>query len=54
MGMLPEETTNVTFNTNKPRQVDVSVGVGSYQKITCFSKGKLEKEILDMTSEQHQ
>lgn len=48
-GRLPEETTTVTFNTNKSGQQEIGGG----SKITCFSKGKLEKEILDMISGEH-
>ena len=44
-GRLPEETMTVTFNTNKSGQSDIGDG----SKMTCFAKGKLEKDILDMT-----
>lgn len=43
-GRLPEENTTVTFSTNKPGQQDIGDG----SKITCFSKGKLERDILEM------
>lgn len=48
-GRLPEETSTVTFNTNKYGQHEMGDG----SKITCFSKGKLEKDILDMISGEH-
>ena len=48
-GRLPEETTTVTFNTSQSGQQDIGDG----SKMTCFSKGKLEKDILDMTKSEH-
>ncbi|MDI6744470.1 MAG: hypothetical protein QMD07_03730 [Thermodesulfovibrionales bacterium] len=48
-GRLPEETTTITFNTNKSGQQEIGDG----SKITCFSKGKLEKDILNMTRGEH-
>lgn len=47
-GRLPEETTTVMFNTNKPGQHKDG---GLNLKMTCFSKGKLEREILDMAKD---
>ena len=43
-GRIPEETTTIMFDTNKAGQKEIGGGL----KITCFSKGKLENEILDM------
>lgn len=43
-GRIPEETTTIIFNTNKAGQKEIGGGAN----MTCFSKGKLEKEILDM------
>lgn len=43
-GRLPEENVTITFNTNKHGQYTASNG----EKITCFSKGTLEREILEM------
>jgi hypothetical protein len=40
---LPERTHTVMFNTNQPGQ-----GGSGGEMITCFSKGKLEKDILDL------
>ncbi|MFJ3056252.1 hypothetical protein [Herbaspirillum sp. NPDC087042] len=37
------ESTSLSFNTNK----SVSQDIGGGQMVTCYSKGKLEKEILD-------
>ena len=48
-GRLPEETTTVTFNTNKSGQQDIGDG----SKMTCFCKGKLERDILDMIRSEH-
>jgi hypothetical protein len=43
-GRLPEDTATFTFNTNTVGTGDSANGV----VVTCFSKGKLEKEILQM------
>lgn len=45
---FPENTSNITFNTNQIGQIEF--GGGEIIKISCFSKGRLEKEILDMTA----
>lgn len=45
-GRLQDETFTYTFNTNRPGKLEA--GGGEY--VTCFSKGKLEEEILDMVS----
>lgn len=45
-GRIPDETTTVSFNTNQIGQIEI----GNGEKLTCFTKGKLEKEILDMTN----
>lgn len=44
-GRVPDETTTVSFNTNQIGQIEI----GNGEKLTCFTKGKLEKEILEMT-----
>jgi hypothetical protein len=43
-GRLPEESTMVTFSTNRAGQQDIGGGL----KMTCFGKGRLEGEILEM------
>ena len=43
-GQIPENTTTVSFNTNQIGQVEV----GNPEMLTCVSKGKLEKEVLEM------
>jgi len=48
-GRVPGKTSTVTFNTNKAGQLDI----GNGPKLTCFSKGKLEKDILDMIRGEH-
>lgn len=41
---LAENSTTYVFNSNNPEQFDMGQGI----TITCFSKGKIEKDILDM------
>jgi hypothetical protein len=45
-GLTPERTFIWTCNTNHPEQHDIDEG----ERVTCFSKGKLEKEILSMVN----
>jgi hypothetical protein len=48
LGLLPEQTTVFTCDTNHPGKHDIYV----VEKITvtCFSKGKLENDILNMVN----
>jgi hypothetical protein len=41
---IPEQTFTIMFNTNQPGQASGAAA----DMITCFSKGKLEKDILDL------
>ena len=47
-GLLPEQTTTLTCDTNHPEQHNIY----EVEKITvtCFSKGKMENEILSMAN----
>lgn len=48
LGAIQEDTNNITFNTNQIGQIDI--GGSELGKLSCYSKGILEKEILDMTA----
>lgn len=43
-GRMQDENFTYTFNTNRPGKNESGGG----ESVTCFSKGKLEEEILDM------
>lgn len=46
---VPEQTSNVIFNTNKPGELADAGGPGIL--LVCCGKGRLEKEILDLISQ---
>ena len=49
-GVIPEESSTYTFNTNSVATKDAGHGT----TITCFSKGKLESDILNIVLENQQ